>query len=87
MEEVHMLNIKAMPNPSTIQFKLVTESSSSEPCVIRIIDNYGRVIETKNNVAANGSFTIGQNFRPGLYYVEVLQGKKKATVKLIKQSY
>jgi len=50
------------------------------------MDNYGRVVETKNNVAANGTYTIGHRYRPGMYYVEVLQGKQKTTTKLIKQS-
>ncbi len=77
--------LQAMPNPSTLYFRLSLISSSSQPINIRVLDNYGRVVETKNNVAANGTHIIGQNFRPGIYHVEVLQGNQKTTTRLIKQ--
>ncbi len=61
-------------------------SNSSQPIIIRVMDNYGRVVETKNNVAANGNYNIGHRYRPGMDYVEVLQIEQKTTTKLIKQS-
>ncbi len=86
VEVEQKLSIKAMPNPTTHQFTLVTQSSSSQPISIRVIDNVGRLVEFKNNIASNGTYTIGQNYRPGMYYVEVSQGKLKTTVKLVKQA-
>ena len=74
------------PNPSAAFFVLRFKSYSNQPVSIRIIDNYGRAIETKSNISANSTHTIGHNYRPGIYYVEVLQGKQKITTKLIKQS-
>ena len=74
------------PNPSAAFFVLRFKSYSNQPVSIRVIDNYGRVIDTKYNVPVNGTYTIGHNYRPGIYYVEVLQGKQKITTKLIKQS-
>ncbi|MCY7420891.1 MAG: T9SS type A sorting domain-containing protein, partial [Chitinophagaceae bacterium] len=83
--EEQKLSMKAMPNPTTHQFTLVTQSGSNQAIVIRVIDNYGRLVEMKNKVAANGTYTIGQNYRPGIYYVEALQGNKRTSVKLVKQ--
>ncbi len=48
------------------------------------MDLLGRIIESKANVAANGTLRIGSNYRPGIYLAEVLQGKQKVIVKLVK---
>jgi uncharacterized membrane protein len=42
-------------------------------------------MERKTNVAANSLLQFGANYKPGIYYVEVVQGNEKAMVKLIKQ--
>ena len=50
---------------------------------MQVIDVYGRVIETRNfNAASLEKF--GDRYRPGVYYVRVLQGKQQEEVKLIK---
>jgi hypothetical protein len=50
------------------------------------MDALGRTVEWKRNVAANSTLTIGNGYRAGVYYAEVMQGSKKITVKLMKGS-
>jgi hypothetical protein len=40
-------------------------------------------VETKI-IAAGSNLQVGQNFRPGTYFAQVVQGSEKVTVKLIK---
>jgi hypothetical protein len=79
-----ILTVKAFPNPSTSQFYVLTLSTSPQPLKITVTDNTGRVIETRNGLAANGLFYLGANYRSGIYYLQVQQGNNKQTIKLIK---
>jgi uncharacterized lipoprotein YddW (UPF0748 family) len=79
-----VLSVKATPNPSRSQFVITTSGTSEQPVNLRVMDNLGRVIETKNSVA-NSVITIGKNWRAGIYFIELSQGGKKQTLKLIKR--
>lgn len=46
------------------------------------LDAYGRTIDAKSKVAANGTMTIGHRYRTGTYYAEVIQGRERVVVKL-----
>jgi hypothetical protein len=61
------------------------QSVSNGTASIRVSDASGRLIETKVNIAVNGTFQLGNNYHSGVYYVEIVQGREKAVVKLIKQ--
>jgi uncharacterized lipoprotein YddW (UPF0748 family) len=80
------LLIKAVPNPTTDRFTLVTQSSSAQPLTLKVMDNAGRVIETRTGVAANGTLYLGSQYRPGIYYVEIAHGAAVQTMKLVKQA-
>jgi uncharacterized repeat protein (TIGR03803 family) len=80
------LHLSVSPNPSRNYFTIRVESSSYEPVQLHVIDNMGRVIEVRKGMTANSTLFIGQNFRPGVYYVEVLQNGKHATIMLLKQT-
>jgi uncharacterized lipoprotein YddW (UPF0748 family) len=71
------------PNPTSGHFTLWLQSSVKESFTVRIIDNVGRVVEIKK-VAANTSISFGSNYKPGVYYAEILQGKTRRLIKLIK---
>lgn len=47
-------------------------------------DMAGRVIEEKLNVAPNGTTQLGAKYFPGMCIAEIIQGKERVTVKLIK---
>ena len=78
------LDVIAFPNPSATSFTInVKSNSTKEKITMQVIDMYGRVIETRN-VNAASPVKFGDRYRPGVYYVRVLQGKQHEEVKLIK---
>jgi len=83
-ETIKGLVIKSTPNPAVNQFTINIRSASSEPVSIKVSDNNGRIIERRNGITVTGSLILGRNYRPGIYYVEVMQGKTKKIIKLIK---
>lgn len=84
-EDVQSLIIKATPNPSFNYFTLLTKSSSDKPINVTVTDVLGRVVETRLNIAGNGKLQLGSNYRQGIYFVEVVQGKQRQLVKLVKE--
>lgn len=79
------LSVTALSNPSRAHFTLNTRSESSAPIQLRVLDAFGRIVETKSRIVPNSTFNIGYNFKPGAYLVEVIQGKQRQTLKLIRQ--
>lgn len=79
------LRAKAFPNPSQNHFTLQIQSKAGEKINIRVVDALGRTVESRVNLAANNSLTLGHNYKPGLYYAEIVQGNEKVTLRLVKQ--
>lgn len=75
------------PNPSRANtaFSIRTQSDNNEKVSIRVVDMMGRAIEIKPGVQPNSTITIGGNYRPGMYFVQVMQGKKSVSLRLTKQ--
>jgi hypothetical protein len=46
---------------------------------------YGRLIETRN-VNANSITKFGDRYRPGTYFVRIIQGTEHKEIKLVKLS-
>ena len=80
------LRVQAVPNPSQSVFTLITSGNGSEPLTLRILDAVGRQVELKRNQPATGTMQVGRHYRPGVYYAEVVQGKERVVLKLIKQA-
>lgn len=79
------INLTCLPNPSRNQFTLKLESNKvKDAMMIRITDILGHVIETRTNVFAGKLLQIGNNYRSGIYFIEVTQGNNKKQLKLIK---
>lgn len=76
--------ISGYPNPSKAGFNVLIDGISTEKNSIRITDINGRVIEQRSNIASNGVVKIGNNYRAGIYYLEVMQGANKKQLKLVK---
>ena len=77
------LAIVAMPNPSMKGFMLNVTGDASSQLMLRIMDISGRIIEVKN-VTSNQSIRIGDNYRAGMYFAEIIQGDERKIVKLVK---
>jgi hypothetical protein len=76
--------ITATPNPSYNEFTVVTTSGLDKPLNVHVMDISGRVLEERSNVAANGTFYIGNKLPAGIYLIEVTQGIQMQRVKVVK---
>ena len=76
--------VKALPNPTYAYFNLSVKSDNLNSKIkMRVVDMYGRLIETKN-VIANSMIRIGEDYLPGVYIVKVEQDYTEKQIKLIK---
>ena len=78
-------DIIGYPNPSINNFSLTVLSNVKEKITMQVVDMYGRVIETRN-LSANSITKFGDQYRPGTYFVRIVQGKEHKELKLIKIS-
>ena len=80
------LSITAFPNPSTNVFTVkINSKNQKEKASMRAMDITGKLVEFKNNLAPDQTVTIGSNYKPGTYIVQVIQGQEQKTIKIIKQ--
>lgn len=80
-----LLTLKAVPNPSHQGFVLtVAGADEVDKIVLHVFDAAGKLIETRT-VQANVRTQVGALYRPGIYLAEVMQGRKKVSLRLVKQ--
>jgi uncharacterized protein len=77
--------VLATPNPATDEFTLRISSGSDKPTTIIVRDIAGRMLAKYSNQTANGTVKTGAGLAAGIYFVEVAQGDKSQTLKLIKK--
>ncbi len=78
------LDMIAYPNPTATNFTInIKGNSKTEKITMQVVDMYGRIIETRN-VNANSIIRFGDRYRPGIYFVRIIQGKEHKEIKLIK---
>ena len=78
--------VQVFPNPSTSSFNLVIQSADPiETIQLKIINIAGQLIETRNSTPGK-ALSIGENYRPGTYLIQVIQGNQSKTMKVIKLS-
>lgn len=75
---------EVFPNPSTNGFNVRITSSLKTEATLIIIDNAGSVIYSRR-INAGTYYQVGQNLKPGLYYINVKQGVQSKTMKVVKQ--
>ncbi len=84
--EIIMLdfNINAYPNPSKNEFNVqISSTDVTTPVSIKVMNIDGKVLEQRK-INGSSNFQLGKNWNPGFYILEVLQGKSRKTVKLVK---
>jgi hypothetical protein len=79
------LQARVMPNPSRGAFTVSLEGKLKEPMQIRVTDITGRMIESRSGIQPNTQLQIGQNWKPGIYILQVQQGQESKTIKLVKE--
>ena len=79
------LSVRVLSNPSVSDFTLMISATSiTEKITLRVLDIHGRVVEQKVYSSANQTVKLGNQYHSGLYFVEIMQGKEKRVLKLIK---
>jgi hypothetical protein len=75
--------LTAYPNPSTQAFNLKIEQQNHSDIQLDVLDINGRVIYTEKGTSTK-LYRFGSEFKPGVYFVRVTQGKSIKTQKIIK---
>ena len=78
-------DVTATPNPASSNFSVtIAAANSTNKISLRVTDVLGRTVEQKNNLQPNQTITIGDKYRSGIYFAEVLQGNTRKVIKLVK---
>lgn len=81
---VKELTATVYPNPASNYFNILLNSNDSkERITMQVTDMYGRVIEARD-ITVNSTIKLGDRYRPGTYFVRVMQGKQHKEIKLVK---
>jgi hypothetical protein len=79
------LKIQAHPNPTNTDFILVLEGyNSKEKVSVVVTDQLGRKVYQSEGMGKL-QYRFGQNFLAGMYYIQVVQGNEKRSIKLVKE--
>ena len=79
---ISRVKVTAYPNPSASDFLLSLEGYNGKVSIV-VTDMMGRqVYQTETSVK---QFRLGNNFKPGLYNVQVIQGTEKKSIKIVKE--
>jgi hypothetical protein len=78
------LNIQAFPNPTTSEFTLMLSGYTNDKVLISVTDIAGREVYRTEGTGRQ-QYKFGTNLKQGMYLVQVLQGGKKQSVKVVKE--
>jgi len=79
------LQVLVFPNPSNQHFSIQVKTADvSTKLQLEVYDQNGRIVEKRSNLTSGSIIKLGQEYRPGAYYLRVLQGDKSKEAKLIK---
>jgi hypothetical protein len=80
------ISLKIASNPTSTYFGVDIESFDKATNMnVKLIDVSGNIVEVQNNLKAGQFIKIGQSARPGIYLLQISQGKLLKQVTLIKQ--
>ena len=78
------LKVNAYPNPTATEFTLKLEGFGNDKVSITVTDIMGRKVYMAEG-SGSLQYVFGNKFTPGIYNVQVIQGDKKQTIKLVKE--
>ena len=85
-EAVAGLNLRALSNPASGSFNIQVGSANAERITFKVMDMQGKLIEQRQNVQANQNIMFGNAYKPGVYFIEVMQGAERKQLKLVKSN-
>jgi hypothetical protein len=81
----HNLFVHITPNPGSHRYSMNIQTENQvERMDLKITDQWGTVVETRNNLRGDQTISIGDKLKPGLYFVMLQQGSEVQVVKLMK---
>jgi len=78
------LTVKVAPNPTSYYFTLGFQSGSNEKMKLIVTDIVGKIIEQRTDIPANSTIQLGSRYHFGVYIAEIIQGKERVTLRLVK---
>lgn len=78
------LAVKVLANPSSNYFDIRLSGRADDNIRLTVYDNLGRVMETRSSLPSNQTVRFGNSYQSGIYLVEIIQGTRKQTLKLVK---
>ncbi len=72
------------PNPTAQHFNLQVQSANNGKVEVRLFDISGKLISTMYTVG-NSTMRFGNELKPGVYFIEIIQGQQHKTIKVVKQ--
>jgi hypothetical protein len=85
IKPVDKLGLVAFPNPSSKDFTLLVNSNNIKDKIeMQVIDQYGRLLQTMNDIKLGKIVSLGQTFKPGVFYIKIIQAGQHEEMKLIK---
>jgi uncharacterized repeat protein (TIGR03803 family) len=79
------INLFAFPNPSSSLFTVTIGTGDKVNKIeVKVFDIAGRLVQSFDNINADQTIQLGSGYRPGVYVVQVVQGKEHKQLKLVK---
>ena len=78
------LSITVKPNPSSNYFNVLISGNINSTVSVRVMDEFGRVIQSNQKFGANTTLHMGDKWVAGVYFIEAMQGNERKMVKIIK---
>jgi len=77
-QENTSLHLDVSPNPAADVFTVQLQGSNLKlPVTIRVYDMSGRLAEERNNISIGQSLRLGNQYKPGTYIIEAVQGSQR----------
>ncbi len=76
--------VSAYPNPFTGLLHLKIQSSSNDDMNLKVYSITGQLVEERTALIYSGDITVGSNYAPGIYIVQVKQGENSQQIKVVK---
>ena len=83
-EHVDNLSVKVLSNPTRSYFELQVSGRADNKTQLRVYDLQGRLLETKPVLPSNQTIRIGALYNPGVYLLQISQGDRVQTLRLVK---
>ena len=84
-EQAGDLSLRALRNPSATYFDIQVNGNAGNKAQLKVYDLMGRVIESRSSLQGAQTLRIGAYYKPGIYMVELIQGKQKQMIRLLKE--